>query len=263
MPNASKQNSFAPTEEQRRPLIKKNRSIDKLRRPMATVDVAIFTLIDDKLHVLLGKRNQEPFNDCWALPGGIMDPDIDETIEGTAERKLREKADLGNLAPHLEQYGAIGSRTRDPRGPSITVLYYTLVPYKSIKPKAGKGTAELKWFEVIPDNEVVAPLAFDHKELLAGCLQRIRSKASYTTLPAHLMPEKFTIKELQTAFEVILGQKLPYRSFLRRMTDADLLEHKGEIYEGEAFRPSRLFSIKENHKKFVFSRTIGKTKAKS
>lgn len=231
-------------------------STEHLRKPMATVDVAIFTLIHNKLHVLLGKRNQEPFNDCWALTGGIMDPAIDETIEDTAERKLREKADLGTIAPHLEQYGAIGSRTRDPRGPSITVLYYTLMPHSQIRPRAGKGTSELKWFEVGENNEVAAPLAFDHGELLAGCLQRIRSRALYTALPLHLMPERFTMNELKTAFEVILNTVLPYRSFSRRIIDADIIKLVGESHEGEAHRPSKLYRVKEGSKDFVFPGTI-------
>ena len=167
-------------------------------QPYTTVDVVIFTVADGALRVLLSRRPpdpNEPYPATPCLPGGYIDIARDATLYDCALRKLREKT--GFAAPYLEQLGSWGSATRDPRGWTATHVYFALVPPP---PDAAA------WPQA--DAACAQPLAFDHNDILRTALTRLRSKVEYTSLPAFLLAEPFTLPQLQRVYEIILGREL-------------------------------------------------------
>lgn len=188
-------------------------------RPLATVDVVILTLGEKGLRVLLVQRPDgadEPFPKAWALPGGFVDMEQDTDLKACALRKLHEKTAVSS--PYLEQVGSWGGRARDPRGWSTTCVYFALLPSTSLQIGKGGNAADVAWFDVEADGVVpaVGALAFDHDILLAAALQRLQSKVEYTSLPAFLLPEPFTLPQLQQAYELVLGRELDRSAFRRR-----------------------------------------------
>lgn len=224
----------------------------RYKRPNATVDVAIFAVRDGGLHVLTVKRSEHPFKGWWALAGGFVDVDRDRDLRDAAFRKLREKT--GVESPYLEQYATFGGRDRDPRGWSITTVYFSLLPGAAIAAGSCAGAEEAKWARLDVNGGVGEPLAFDHAEILAGCVRRLRDKALYTSLPLYLMLDKFSLGELQKVYELILGSKLEHKSFRRRMLGAGLLEETDE-FRHEAKRPARLYRAKDGAPHY-FTRNI-------
>lgn len=152
-------------------------------RPLTSVDVVLFTVQADALQVLLVRRPDdaaEPFPGRWALPGGFVNVEVDASLLDCALRKLREKT--GAITPYLEQLGSWGSATRDPRGWSATHCFYALVPAMAVALHKGARADEVNWFDA--DAALRKRLAFDHAELLAAALARLRGKVEYTSLPA-------------------------------------------------------------------------------
>lgn len=226
----------------------------KYSRPNLTVDIVILAIIDNKLNVLTVQRNEPPYQNKWALVGGFIDIEKDKTIEDSAHRKLFEKTGL--KTPYLEQFETIGNNNRDPRGWSATTVYYALVDHNKINLKKGKSESNIKWSPVI-NGKTNQKLAFDHTKLLSGCLERIRSKTMYTTLPTHLMPEKFTLSELKAVYETLMEKKITTKSFHRRMLASNLLQDTGER-KTSGRRPARVYQLKDNTTCY-FSRNIGDT----
>ena len=186
-------------------------------QPYTTVDVVIFTVADSALRVLLSRRPpdpSEPYPATPCLPGGYIDIAQDATLYDCALRKLREKT--GFAAPYLEQLGSWGSAGRDPRGWTATHVYFALVP------PPPDATA---WPQA--DAACAQPLAFDHNEILRTVLARLRSKVEYTSLPAFLLAEPFTLPQLQRVYETILGRALDKSAFRKRTLDAGLLVEDG------------------------------------
>jgi ADP-ribose pyrophosphatase YjhB (NUDIX family) len=221
-------------------------------RPSTSVDTVIFTVFDGALQVLLVQRGDYPFKGKWSLVGGFIDLEQDLTLEDTAKRKLAEKT--GVKTPYLEQCITIGNKHRDPRGWSVTTVYFALLSYEKITLQAGKGASEIKW-SPISNEGVSEDLAFDHHEILKLAIDRLRSKVLYTSLPAYLMPEKFTLRDLQTVYEIILDRQLEVKSFRRRMAKADILEETSQMRQ-DAKRPARLYRLKDNVETHFFLRNI-------
>ena len=223
-------------------------------KPNTFVDTVILAIIDDALHVLLVKRDQEPFCDHWALVGGFVDVSKDSSLDETAKRKLENKT--GFKTPYLEQYATVGNENRDPRGWSITTVYFALIPESCIDLKIGEGVREVKWTP-IQGSAVDKKLAFDHAELLTGCLNRIRNKALYTSLPVYLLEDKFTLSELQHAYEIILNKSLERKAFRRRMLNSGIIAETGELSHGGS-RPAKIFQlIKDEKDAYFFGRNLG------
>lgn len=220
-------------------------------RPNTFVDTAIFTVLDGNLQVLTVKRENHPYRERWSLVGGFIDINKDRDIEATAKRKLEEKT--GVKTPYLEQYGSIGNAKRDPRGWSVTNIYFALIPSNKIYLQASEGAVDIKWSE-IRGKKIKDKLAFDHDEILKGCIERLRSKVLYTSLPVHLMPKDFTLRELQTVYETVLDQTLEHKSFRRRILAADILEETSEMNH-ERGRPAALYRSKTRQTHF-FIRNI-------
>lgn len=196
-------------------------------RPLVTVDVAIFTVRGGRLQVLLVHRpsgGDEPFPGRPALPGGFVDVRRDATLHDCALRKLKEKTGLA--APYLEQLGSWGGAKRDPRGWSTTHAWFALVPPPD-EEEIDRTKADAAWVDA--DTAPGLGLAFDHGEILAAALARLRSKVEYTSLPAFFLAEPFTLPQLQHIYEVVLGRELDKSAFRKRMLDAGFLRETGAV----------------------------------
>jgi len=224
-------------------------------RPLSTVDLAIFSIEQEALRVLLVKRpagHGEPYPALWALPGGFIDVAVDKDLAGCALRKLKEKS--GVAAPYLEQVGSWGNGTRDPRGWSITHVYFALMSSDDLQLTPGGNAAEVKWF-AIDGHRVREKLAFDHAELLKAAVTRLRNKVEYTSLPAFMMPAEFTLTELQRVYEVALDRALEKKAFRTRILATDLLEEVPRRREG-ANRPAQLFRLRSRKHPVFFARAL-------
>ena len=219
-------------------------------RPLVTVDVVIFTVLSERLCVLLVRRPEgegEPFPGRWALPGGFVDVDRDASLLACAGRKLRDKT--GVAAPYLEQLGSWGDAKRDPRGWSSTHAYFALIPAS----EAVDGSNTTEW--VPCDLAARRRLAFDHNTILNTAIERLRSKVEYTSLPAFLLPEPFTLPQLQRVYEVVLGRPLDKSAFRKRMLDAAYLEETGMV-TGDHGRSAMGYRVRERDQATVFPRTF-------
>ena len=223
-------------------------------RPLTTVDIVIFAIRSDALHVLLVRRptgEGEPYPGLWALPGGFVDIDRDRDIEACAVRKLKDKTGL--TSPYLEQLGSWGSAGRDPRGWSATHAYFALV---SEAVGSASLASDAQWFPVIAGN-IKPKLAFDHGDILDAAIQRLRSKVEYTSLPAYLMPLEFTLPELQRVYEVVLDRPLEKSAFRTRILAADLIEPIAKMRRGPN-RPAQLYRLKKSKEPVYFVRTFNR-----
>ena len=229
-------------------------------RPLTTVDVVIFMVQAEQLQVLLVQRPegpQEPFPAAWALPGGFVDMAQVASLEACARRKLRDKT--GVDSPYLEQLGSWGGKDRDPRGWSATHAYFALLPLEALRPvpsaeAAATPAAPARWQPV--DSVLAGPaLAFDHGEIFRTALERLRAKVEYTSLPAFLLPEPFTLPQLQKMYEVVLGRAIDKSGFRTRALAADFLQEDGAVDVG-APRPAMGYRLKDRNKLVYFPRTF-------
>lgn len=200
-----------------------------------TADVVIFTIRRERLKLLLIKRGVAPFKGSWALPGGFVRPE--EDLEACARRELREETGISDV--YLEQLYTFGHPDRDPRERVITVAYYALIPSDRLALRAATDAASVDWFDVEP----ISPLAFDHDEIMAVALQRLRAKLDYSTIAFQFLPTTFTLSELQRVYEIILGEAIDKRNFRKWVLALDQIEETGQRREGP-HRPARLYRMK-------------------
>lgn len=220
------------------PDIPENYDSSSYARPSVTVDVVILSLVENDLQVLLVKRKYPPFAGMWAIPGGFVR--MDESLEEAAARELAEETGVTDV--YMEQLYTFGDPDRDPRTRVITVAYFALVPYNAIQHHPGAEAAETGWFSMFDLPE----LAFDHADILDYALTRLRYKLEYTSVGFQLLPDVFTLSELQKAYETILGEKLDKRNFRRKILSADILKETGKKKnEGEG-RPAKLYQYRED-----------------
>lgn len=212
-------------------------SLESYPRPSVTVDVIIFTLRESDLQVLLIKRRYPPFEGMWAIPGGFVG--VDESLEEAALRELEEETGVRDV--YLEQLYTFGDVSRDPRGRVITVAYFALVPASAIDPHAGSDAVEARWWSAYDRPS----LAFDHQDILTYALQRLRYKLEYTAVGFELLPETFTLSELQAAYEIVLREKLDKRNFRRKILSAEVIEETGMVRGGEG-RPAKLYHFRDD-----------------
>lgn len=200
----------------------------KYEHPSVTVDVLIFTVDKsreaDSLRILLDRREEHPFLHKWALPGSFVG--MGESVEQAAARELEEATGL--RTPYLEQLYTWGDLGRDPRTRIISVSYIALVPGETLLPKGEKGMPRGEWYNVSARGGQLrlwngagelteADLAFDHAAMIRLALERMKNKLFYTDIAFHLLPEYFTLPELQRLYEAILGESLHSPNFRRDM----------------------------------------------
>ena len=207
-------------------------------RPALTVDLVIFSLREKRLHVLLVQRAQAPFSGKWALPGGFVE--IHESLEEAALREMAEETGLQHA--FLEQLYTYGEPERDPRDRVVTVAYFALIPADAaFRPEGGSDAHQARWFAIdnLPD------LAFDHEQIVTYALRRLRYKLEYSAVGFELLPEYFTLSEIQETYEMILGIQLDKRNFRRRILQAGIIEPTPHMRAGDG-RPARLYRYRED-----------------
>jgi 8-oxo-dGTP diphosphatase len=203
-----------------------------------TVDLVIFTVRDDELHVLLVERGKAPYLGQLALPGGHLRGR--ETLDDTALRELKEETGVDGAHLHLEQLRTYSDPERDPRERVITTAYLALGPNLPT-PVAGTDAREAYWMPVGPALHD-GTLAFDHTSILRDALERARSKLEYTTVATVFCAEPFTISDLRHVYEVIWGFALDPSNFRRKITRADgFLESTGQRRVPATGRPASLY----------------------
>lgn len=205
-------------------------------RPSVTVDCIIFGLEENKIKVLLIKRGSEPYIGKWALPGGFVD--MNEDLEAAALRELEEETGVKNV--FIEQLFTFGNPSRDPRGRVISIAYFALVNLHEHPAQASSDAEQADWFEL----DEIPELAFDHREILDVAINRLRGKVVYQPIGFELLPEKFTLTQLQKLYETILGVKMNKRNFRTKILKMNILEQM-ERQEGVSHRPAYLYRFNE------------------
>ncbi len=189
-------------------------------RPSVAVDLVIFTIIDAQLRVLLVRRNEHPFKNAWALPGGFLR--VGETasaqgedLEEAARRELAEETGLDSSRVYLEQLGAFGRAGRDPRMRVVSVAYVALVrPDLAPFVRAGGDVKAAEWFAV--EGVDALELAFDHSEIVKQGLARVRAGLESTNIAFDLVPLTFTIPELRHVYSMVLNKPIDPGNFRRK-----------------------------------------------
>ena len=202
-------------------------------RPSVTVDCIIFGLDNSQdLRVLLIQRAHDPFAGSWALPGGFVD--MGENLETAARRELEEETGVKDV--FIEQLFTFGEPGRDPRGRVISVAYYALVNLEEHPIQAASDATNVEWFKV---NEL-PNLAFDHAHVMDVAIKRLNSKVRYQPIGFELLPERFTLTQLQELYEKILGKELNKRNFRSKILKMDILEQL-ERQKDVPHRPAYLY----------------------
>ncbi|MCU1282401.1 MAG: hydrolase [bacterium] len=196
------------------------------------VDLAIFTVQENRLELLLIRMKREPFTGKWALPGGRIRGD--ETVEAAAVRELYEKAGIRDI--YLEQLYTFSEPSRDPGARCISVAHLALIR-GDIQLRTTDKYSGIGWFPVAR----LPPLAFDHKEIADYAVKRLRAKLEWTDVARNLLDETFTLGELQRLYETILGKRLDARNFQRRAQHIGMVKDTRRMRSGVAHRPARLF----------------------
>jgi 8-oxo-dGTP diphosphatase len=203
-----------------------------------SVDIVIFTILNDRLHVLLVKRQADPFRGMWSLPGGLIG--VDESLEEAARRELEEKTGARNI--YLEQLYTFDDPRRDPRLRVLTVAYYALVPAETVAVTiADEADAEISWWPV----ESLVETAFDHHTIVKYAVDRLCNKLDYTPVGVELLPEFFTLSELQRVWEAILGNPVDKRNFRKKMRGRDWLDKAEGTRRNGPHRPAQLYRFVE------------------
>lgn len=204
-----------------------------------SVDCVIFGYEEKELKILLIKSDLENFSGLYSLLGDLIKPD--EDLESASYRILKERTGMEDL--YLEQVYTFGSIGRHPSGRVITTAYYSLVDISHQKMKLNQN--ELHWHSL---NDI-KKLAFDHLQILNTCLERLRNQIMETPLAFNLLPDKFSLRELQEVYEAILGVKLDRRNFRKKITIKDWLLNLNEMETNLSHRPGKLYGLKKHYKR--------------
>lgn len=211
--------------------------------PFTRVELAVLGVIGGELRVLLARRTEAPHAGQWALPGGALRIDLDLSLEAAAQRIARER--LGVNMPFVRQLCAIGGPERDPeRSPwALSIVYRALVRVDTLELAAGKRVSSLAWRPAdATAND--SRLAFDHAELVSRAIAATRDEVRELELPVGVVPEHFTLGELQSLCEWVLGERLDKSSFRRRLADRDLVEPVEGAMRTGPNRPAQVYRLR-------------------
>ncbi len=216
-------------------------------RPSLAVDVALVTADAGSLRVLLIERMEHPYSGDWQLPGGFVR--IDESLDEAAARVLEAKAGVSGV--FIEQLYTFGEVDRDPRTRVVSVAYYALVDPDRLTIEDGRvlATISVPWsgeeggpVHFLADGRPLS-IAFDHAAIVAMVVKRLRGKLRYTPVGYELLPDEFTLFDLQRIHEIILGESINKDSFRRRMLASGELAPTGRRQEGVGHRPAAVYRI--------------------
>ena len=203
-----------------------------------SVDCVIFGYEDKALKVLLIPSDFAEYEGLWSLIGDLVRPT--EDIEEAPYRVLQSRTGFKDV--YLEQVYTFGNVSRHPSGRVITTAYYSLIDIKSHKPTPLQS--ELQWHNALD----VQRLAFDHKAILIKCINRLRENIMEHPVVFNLLPEKFSLRELQDLYEAILGVELDRRNFRKRIMLKDWLVDLNEMEENVPHRPGKLYKLRNQLK---------------
>ncbi len=206
------------------------------RPPHIAVLVVIFTVEADELRVLLIRRSAEPAKDAWSLPGGLLAPD--ESLDEAATRKLDDETGVSDL--FLEQLYTFCDL--DDHG-SVAVAYFALVDIRQTH-LARRPAWPPAWFPVA---DLPSPLAFHNDRVIDYALQRLRAKLDYSNVAYSLLPDEFTLSQLQRVYEAILARSLDKRNFRKRILSQAIIDSTGHTLAEGRHRPARLYTFREHH----------------
>lgn len=211
---------------------------NEYEKPSVAVDLLVFTVKDDRLKIVLVRRNEHPFKDMLSLPGVFVG--INETLDEAAARGAREEAGLADI--YFEQLYTWGDIDRDPRMRIISVSYLSLTPSEKLTLSAGSRTSSAELYDVEALLASDEELAFDHRKIIGYGRERIRNKTEYSRIAFEFLPKEFTLPQLQRVYEILLGKPLYKANFRRRV--APLIEETERMTSGDAHRPSRIYREK-------------------
>lgn len=202
-----------------------------------TVDNVIFGFDGVSLRVLLVERGVEPYSGMWALPGEFVLPD--EDLDTAAARVLRELTGLEGV--YLEQVESFGEPGRHPEGRVVTIAYYSLIRERpqAVVPKSWARQAGYFAIDDLP------AIAFDHRTILMRCLHRLRERVRSRPIGFELLPEKFSLSDLQALYESIIGEPLDKRNFRKKILSMGVVTDTGEVQENVSHRPAKLYRFDE------------------
>jgi 8-oxo-dGTP diphosphatase len=203
--------------------------------PLVAVLVVIFTVDDGELRVLLIQRSAEPQAGLWAVPGGLLRPN--EALDEAAARKLEDETGVRDV--YLEQLYTFGDLDDVTPGGAVAVAYFALVDQQRVR-LAQRSDWQPAWFSV----RKPPALAFHNEGVLDYALERLRNKLEYTNVAYSLLPHRFTLSQLQSVYESILGRKLDKRNFRKRMLSLGIIEGTGERRASGAGRPAELYRFR-------------------
>lgn len=204
--------------------------------PGVAVDAVLFTIDKEELKVLLIKISRGPYLNKWALPGGSISNE--EVLDEAAKNILFQKTNIGDI--HLEQLYTFGNVNRDVRKRVVSVAYFALVNNQNnYSIKTTPYYSEIAWWPV----KNLPPMAFDHKEMIELAYQRLKNKLGYTNISYSLLPEEFTLTQLQRIYEIILGEKIDKRNFRKRIFSLNIVKNTGKKLKGKAHRPAELYKF--------------------
>ena len=210
----------------------------KYPRPATSVDIIVFTIRNNRLHILLINRGIEPFKGVLALPGGFVN--THETLFEAAQRELREETHLSNF--HIKMFGVFDEVKRDPRDRVISVGFYAIIPSQDIKVIAGSDAENADWYDFME----LPKLAFDHNEIVNLAFNTLTSDLENSCLAAQFLDTEFTLAEFQDAYEIILTKKVDKRNFRKWLNTTDFFIKTENKKSGGQHRPAALYKIKDN-----------------
>ena len=203
----------------------------KYPHPSVTTDCVIFGFDGTRMKVLLVQRGIEPYKGRWAFPGGFLQ--MDESAEEGALRELREETGLSGA--FIRQFHTFSAPDRDPRERVITIAFYALVRIEEVT--GVDDAADARWFAL----DEVPQLAFDHDQILRTAEQALRQQIHFEPVGFELLPEKFTLRELQNLYEAILGVRFDKRNFSNKINRLGLLEPLDEKVNPSRKKEATLF----------------------
>ncbi|KQC02358.1 NUDIX domain-containing protein [Pedobacter sp. Hv1] len=215
-----------------------------------SIDCVLFGFDGGELKILLIERNEEPFKDWWALPGNLVGED--ESVDQSASRILHELTGLSDV--YMEQYYTFGEVNRHPQGRVITVAYYAMLRLggdKALKPLTNYAK-KAQWINV----SELPKLAFDHQHIFDKGLEKVKRRIKHLPIAFELLPEKFTLTQVQNVYELILGKKLDKRNFRKKILSFGVLKELDEKQKGVSFRAATLYKFDKRKYAKLFSKEI-------
>lgn len=204
-----------------------------------SVDCVIFGFENKELKILLIKSDLAEFADKWSLLGDLVK--VDEDLDDAPYRVLKQRTGLDDV--FLQQVGSFGAINRHPSGRVITTAYYSLINIRNHKLKITDN--EVHWHSL----KDLKNLAFDHKQIIEACLERLRIQIMDEPVIFNLLPEKFSLRELQDLYQAILGTKLDRRNFRKKIALKNWLDDLDEMEDDVPHRPGKLYKLKTGLKK--------------